>query len=907
MGTVDDTDEVPDASRITPPRIDEMHPDAAYLRLEGTLNLGELDGELESPNHAIFVQEKDGVLQLRPKDPREFPNRDFVLRWQLAKPDQPALRGWRSGGYALIELTAPESVPGAEEFEQDVYFLLDRSGSMMGEKWVKAATALIEFLKVLGPNDRGFATIFESEFKDVTEKPKLASDLLADRRLTDLPRKPVRGGTELLPAFQHILKKIDEHSLRAERHATVVLITDGQVGNESRILKLSAERPQLRVHTFGIDNAVNDGFLKTLARQQRGTSLLQSPNDDITGGVVALGRNMRAPVLLDVQVSDGWELTGGSIADLFGGQVLTVPMFGKVESLEITANLPKGETWSVEASLTDVSTDAIRLMWSRARIQQLQADGQHDEAIGVATVNNLLCDGVSFVAVDESEQVDVAEEGVYQPSMSPPSPAAAGIAKRRRGVTLDPNSYSLYEGGGGNLDCLVGWEDVRTEDVRTEDCEENSELKKLLNMGVSEVEFSIDVQNLLDDREVSSIGALSQLGEDELSPHCSAETIDEIKEKLSDLGLALGMRFDPALLESPFIEPLLSDKPRSAELVELIDRHLPELEEEEEDHEVAYTDDDIVALKWHEHIRLRPGMYIGSVDEKGVTELIAILVDECIEQGGSTISIDLSKELEIAVERDGPLLSDLSQGLPTENKAGGKYEHHLGNQRRSARTNIGVKVAVCLSSKILLRSRGPNEIRELQVIGVEPGEITSQSTDDGLEPVTRYECQLDREIFEAKNADVDYLVGLLRASALEHPGMIFQLRTDTLTETLIEYPDGVADRLAFLYLEGEVLAIEDSCDFEKNTSVKVSLAIQQLPNDAQDHDIEAYVNGRATSAGIHMDALRDALGDEAKYAAVVYLVCNHAQFESQSRSKLTGPNEIGGFVGELAQKLLSSQ
>src|SRR6187399_2635999 len=57
-GTVDDTDQVPDASRITPPRVDALHPDAAYFSMEGKLSAADVEsGTASSPSHPIYVRE----------------------------------------------------------------------------------------------------------------------------------------------------------------------------------------------------------------------------------------------------------------------------------------------------------------------------------------------------------------------------------------------------------------------------------------------------------------------------------------------------------------------------------------------------------------------------------------------------------------------------------------------------------------------------------------------------------------------------------------------------------------------------------------------------------------------------------------------------------------------------------
>jgi von Willebrand factor type A domain len=53
----------------------------------------------------------------------------------------------------------------------DIYFLVDRSGSMAGEKWTKTAEALIAFADAAAQNDRVWITFFESNYRDFAENP----------------------------------------------------------------------------------------------------------------------------------------------------------------------------------------------------------------------------------------------------------------------------------------------------------------------------------------------------------------------------------------------------------------------------------------------------------------------------------------------------------------------------------------------------------------------------------------------------------------------------------------------------------------------------------------------------------------------------------------------------------------
>ena len=76
---------------------------------------------------------------------------------------------------------------------------------------------------------------------------------------------------KLVRALTHVIDKIQTHS--QQRRTTVVLITDGQVGNEEQIHKAIAGSGAFSLHCFGIDTTVNDAFLKRLAREHGSQAL----------------------------------------------------------------------------------------------------------------------------------------------------------------------------------------------------------------------------------------------------------------------------------------------------------------------------------------------------------------------------------------------------------------------------------------------------------------------------------------------------------------------------------------------------------------------------------------------------------------------------------------------------------
>src|SRR5881296_2897613 len=81
--------------------------------------------------------------------------------------------------------------------------------------------------------------------------------------------------------------------------------------------------------------------------------------------------------------------------------------------------------------------------------------------------------------------------------------------------------------------------------------EENLKLKKLLNMSVNEIELSVRAANCLNNANITSVGQLAQKTEAEMLKYRNfgKKSLNEIKDKLQQLGLGLGMKFDPGLVE----------------------------------------------------------------------------------------------------------------------------------------------------------------------------------------------------------------------------------------------------------------------------------------------------------------------------------------------------------------------
>jgi DNA-directed RNA polymerase subunit alpha len=113
-----------------------------------------------------------------------------------------------------------------------------------------------------------------------------------------------------------------------------------------------------------------------------------------------------------------------------------------------------------------------------------------------------------------------------------------------------------------HLDVFVNYDDSQVEfdETSEEVSQENTRLKKMLNMSVNEIELSVRAANCLNNANITTVGQLAMKTEAEMLKYRNfgKKSLNEIKEKLQQLGLSLGMKF-----ESGLVEPSLSGGDRN--------------------------------------------------------------------------------------------------------------------------------------------------------------------------------------------------------------------------------------------------------------------------------------------------------------------------------------------------------
>lgn len=317
--------------------------------------------------------------------------------------------------------------------------------------------------------------------------------------------------------------------------------------------------------------------------------------------------------------------------------------------------------------------------------------------------------------------------------------------------------------------------------------------------------------------------------------------------------------------------------------------------------ENQYTEDNIRSLDWKEHIRLRPGMYIGKLGDgaaadDGIYILVKEVVDNCIDE----FVMGNGKKVEIKINEGKVSVRDFGRGIPlgkvvevvSKMNTGGKYDSKAF--KKSVGLNgVGTKAVNALASHFMVYA-----VRDGQKKGAtfERGVLTEDTKIEKTDEVngTYVEFIPDAEIFKKfvfKTAYVDKMIWnycyLNRGLAIHYNGNKFQSKNG-LKDLLENNMDG--DPLyPIIHIEGE--------------DIEVAFTHGRTYGE----DYSSFVNGQhTTQGGTHQSAFRESMAKVIKdfygknyeasdirqsIVAAVAVKVMEPVFESQTKTKL-GSQEI---------------
>ncbi len=416
-GWAKDTNQVPDASKITPPVLDPSHGKINQVSINVRLNAGFSLSQVSSSYHKMdSSKDEQGIHHLTLHDGNVPADRDFELTWQLTSGNAPQAamfkEDWSGADYALIMVMPPAKTASAR-IPREVVYVIDTSGSMNGESINQARAALRLALKRLQPGDRFNVIQFNSNTQALFANavPVTANNI--QQALDYVAGLNADGGTEMLSALQMALRdKAPEGMLRQ-----VIFLTDGSVGNEEQLFSTIQQRlGASRLFTVGIGSAPNSFFMTRAAKFGRGTFTYIGKVDEVKQKMAQLFSKLESPVLRDIAVNlrerDKVEIWPKRIPDLYLGEplLLAIRMEQPLAELNLTGMLD-GQSWSRMIGLKGgADSVGVHLLWARRKIADLMDQkargGDEGEirktVLDVALTHKLVSKYTSLVAVDKT-------------------------------------------------------------------------------------------------------------------------------------------------------------------------------------------------------------------------------------------------------------------------------------------------------------------------------------------------------------------------------------------------------------------------------------------------------------------------------------------------------------------------
>jgi Ca-activated chloride channel family protein len=333
---------------------------------------------IESPSHLITTTFKNDKLIVSLSGDYSTMDRDFVLNIKYLENFKNRAYICNKDGkkYLQLDLCLTSNIK-RKLTDGEVIVLLDCSGSMQGSSIAEAKKALYAFFTNLDRGTYFNFYKFGSTFEDYAGK---SIRLYADAREIILEYiegiEANLGGTEILAPIEDIFRK---NSINNKKRS-IILITDGEIGNEDEILDIVKRNKSLNTfYTIGIGHGPNEYFIKEMARVTNGAYEFIAPNEKIELRIKRLLNKAVNQPVTDIKFDYGESIEMvPSPSSVYIGQCESyftsiTPVFKPSSEFSIIGKVDgKILNWSVEVENLDSMETPIPVMWAKKQIIQLQ-------------------------------------------------------------------------------------------------------------------------------------------------------------------------------------------------------------------------------------------------------------------------------------------------------------------------------------------------------------------------------------------------------------------------------------------------------------------------------------------------------------------------------------------------------
>jgi len=315
----------------------------------------------------------------------------------------------------------------------------------------------------------------------------------------------------------------------------------------------------------------------------------------------------------------------------------------------------------------------------------------------------------------------------------------------------------------------------------------------------------------------------------------------------------------------------------------------------------VYSEDTIKTLEWKEHIRKRPGMYIGKLgDGTSQDDGIYVLLKEVLDNSIDEFMMGFGKKIDIRIEQGEIYVRDYGRGIPltkvldvsSKMNTGAKYDSKVF--KKSVGLNgVGIKAVNALSDKFIIRSYREGEMKEIEYTEgkvVTDSDIQKSNEKNGTEIIFKP----DKELFQSYHYLDDFIDQMMKNYVYLNSGLtinfnersyyskngLLDLLSDNIKEEQRRYP--------IIHLKGE----------------DIEIAITHANQYGEEY--YTFVNGQhTTQGGTHLLAFREAIVKTIRdyykknldfsdirtgIVAAVSIKVEEPVFESQTKTKLGSKN-----------------
>ena len=318
-----------------------------------------------------------------------------------------------------------------------------------------------------------------------------------------------------------------------------------------------------------------------------------------------------------------------------------------------------------------------------------------------------------------------------------------------------------------------------------------------------------------------------------------------------------------------------------------------------------YTEDNIRSLDWKEHIRMRPGMYIGKLgDGSSPDDGIYILLKEVLDNSIDEFVMGAGKTIEISIQGDRVIVRDYGRGIPlgkvvdvvSKMNTGGKYDSKAF--KKSVGLNgVGTKAVNALSTYFRVESTrdGKSASAEFAL-----GELTDQEflDDTSRRKGTKVTFVPDDSIFKNYKFRNEYVVKMLKNYVYLNPGLTIVFNGEKYYSE-----NGLKDLLSENINESDLLY---PIIHLRGDDIEIAVTHSKTQYSEEYH---SFVNGQnTTQGGTHLAAFREAIVKTVRefygknydasdirksIVAAIAIKVMEPVFESQTKTKL-GSTDMGG-------------